>query len=281
MCAGRLLALGARDAARDAEGAWITTFHGFCRRILRAHAVAAGLDPGFTVLEPADGRAAQREAFDAALAGFLAEPRAAALDLAAAYTVDRLQRMVVTAHDALRSRGQTRPELPAAAARRPRRGNHGAADSVRDLRRRAGELPEQRRARRRRARCAAGLHRRARRRRRGRRRGREGRAGGRAPEDTGRRRLPRRAATPTGTRSPIAAPCRRSRSSTSCSAATPTPTRRPSASARPSTSTTSSCSSATSSPASPASPPATASASSASWSTSSRTPTRCSCSSSS
>ncbi len=109
---GRLLALGARDAARDAEGAWITTFHGFCQRILRAHAVAAGLDPGFTVLEPADGRAAQREAFDAALAGFLAEPRAAALDLAAAYTVDRLQRMVVTAHDALRSRGQTRPELP-------------------------------------------------------------------------------------------------------------------------------------------------------------------------
>jgi ATP-dependent helicase/nuclease subunit A len=109
---GRLLELGARDAAREAEGAWITTFHGFCQRILRAHAVAAGLDPAFTVLEPADGRAAQREAFDAALAGFLAEPRARALDLAAAYTVDRLQRMVVTAHDALRSRGQTRPELP-------------------------------------------------------------------------------------------------------------------------------------------------------------------------
>jgi ATP-dependent exoDNAse (exonuclease V) beta subunit len=110
----RLLALGSRDAARDAEGAWITTFHGFCQRVLRGHAVAAGLDPGFTVLEPADGRAAQREAFDAALAGFLAAPRAAALDLAAAYTVDRLQRMVVTVHDALRSRGQTRPALPQA-----------------------------------------------------------------------------------------------------------------------------------------------------------------------
>jgi ATP-dependent helicase/nuclease subunit A len=108
----RLLELGARDSAREAQTAWITTFHGFCQRILRAHAVAAGLDPAFTVLEPADGRAAQREAFDAALAGFLAEPRAAALDLAAAYTVDRLQRMVVTAHDALRSRGQTRPKLP-------------------------------------------------------------------------------------------------------------------------------------------------------------------------
>jgi ATP-dependent helicase/nuclease subunit A len=108
----RLLELGERDGAREAEGAWITTFHGFCQRILRAHAVAAGLDPSFAVLEPAESRAAVREAFDAALAGFLGGPRSAALDLAAAYTVDRLQRMVVAAHDALRSRGQTRPHLP-------------------------------------------------------------------------------------------------------------------------------------------------------------------------
>ena len=108
----RLLELGHREAAREAEAAWITTFHGFCARILRSHAVAAGLDPGFGVLDPADGRAAQREAFEAALADFLAAPRADALDLAAGYTVDRLQRMVVAAHDELRSRGQTRPTLP-------------------------------------------------------------------------------------------------------------------------------------------------------------------------
>jgi ATP-dependent helicase/nuclease subunit A len=108
----RLLELGEREAAREAEGAWITTFHGFCARILRAHAVAAGLDPAFAVLEPADARATRREAFDAALAGFLAAPRPDALDIAAAYGVDRLERMVVGAHDVLRSRGQTRPSLP-------------------------------------------------------------------------------------------------------------------------------------------------------------------------
>jgi ATP-dependent helicase/nuclease subunit A len=56
----RLLELDHRQAAREAEAAWITTFHGFCARILRAHAVAAGLDPGFAVLDPADGRAARR-----------------------------------------------------------------------------------------------------------------------------------------------------------------------------------------------------------------------------
>ena len=112
----RLLELGHREAA---EAASITTFHGFCARILRAHAVAAGLDPGFAVIDPADGRAAQRQAFEAALADFLAAPRADALDLAAGYTVDRLQRMVVAAHDELRSRGQTRPSLPPGRAADP------------------------------------------------------------------------------------------------------------------------------------------------------------------
>jgi ATP-dependent exoDNAse (exonuclease V) beta subunit len=109
----RLLELGEREGAREAEGAWITTFHGFCQRILRAHAVAAGLDPAFAILDPADARAARRTAFDVALAEFLAAPRAEALDLAAAYTVDRLERMVVAAYETLRSRGQTRPSLPA------------------------------------------------------------------------------------------------------------------------------------------------------------------------
>src|SRR3712207_936298 len=47
----RLLELGERDLARDAEGAWISTIHGFCARLLRGHAVSAGLDPAFTVLD--------------------------------------------------------------------------------------------------------------------------------------------------------------------------------------------------------------------------------------
>ncbi len=113
----RLLELGERERARDTEAAWIMTFHGFCARVLRAHAVAAGLDPAFAVLDEPGARALRREAFDAALAGFLADrpdgaSRADALDVAAAYTPDRLAEMVGDAHDTLRSRGQTRPVLP-------------------------------------------------------------------------------------------------------------------------------------------------------------------------
>ena len=112
----RLLELDQREAARDTEGAWVLTFHGFCARVLRAHAVGAGLDPAFAVLDEAAARAARRQAFDRALADFLADrdgtTRRDALDLVAAYGADRLEAMVRDAHDTLRSRGHTRPALP-------------------------------------------------------------------------------------------------------------------------------------------------------------------------
>ena len=47
----RLLELGDREAARDTEAAFVGTFHGFCARLLRSHSLAAGLDPGFAILD--------------------------------------------------------------------------------------------------------------------------------------------------------------------------------------------------------------------------------------
>ncbi len=47
----RLLELGEREAARDTEAAFVGTFHGFCARLLRAHPLAAGLDPEFAILD--------------------------------------------------------------------------------------------------------------------------------------------------------------------------------------------------------------------------------------
>ena len=43
----RLRERGAFEQARATEGAFISTIHGFCARVLRAGALAAGLDPGF------------------------------------------------------------------------------------------------------------------------------------------------------------------------------------------------------------------------------------------
>src|SRR4051794_20248626 len=60
----QLLERGERTLAQEAEGAWIGTFHGFCARVLRTHAVAAGLDPGFTVLDEATARALREDAFE-------------------------------------------------------------------------------------------------------------------------------------------------------------------------------------------------------------------------
>ncbi|WP_205697431.1 exodeoxyribonuclease V subunit beta [Conexibacter sp. SYSU D00693] len=112
----RFTELGERELATEAEGAWISTVHGFCMRVLKAHAIAAGLDPAFRVLDDREARGLREDAFERALAGFLDEAqnghRAEALDLVAARTPDRLQDMVEAVHGELRSRGQTRPRLP-------------------------------------------------------------------------------------------------------------------------------------------------------------------------
>ena len=111
----RFLELGRRDLARDAERAWISTIHGFCSRLLRAHALAAGVDPEFKVLDELESERMVLDAFDRALERFLheaAEP--VRLEMVAAYSPDRLRDMVRTAYSRLRSRGERRPTLPEA-----------------------------------------------------------------------------------------------------------------------------------------------------------------------
>ena len=59
----RLLELDRHDLARDLDGAWISTIHGFCHRLLKAHPFAAGIDPRFRVLDDARARVLRGEAF--------------------------------------------------------------------------------------------------------------------------------------------------------------------------------------------------------------------------
>ena len=91
--------LGRRDEARAAEGAWISTIHGFCSRVLRTHALSAGIDPDFRVLDELESERVATDAFDAALEAFMGEGEdPQRLEMVAAYTPDRLRDMVRTAY---------------------------------------------------------------------------------------------------------------------------------------------------------------------------------------
>jgi ATP-dependent helicase/nuclease subunit A len=160
----RLLELGEREAARDTEGAPIGTFHGFCARLLRVHALLAGLDPDFVILdEVASGRLVLL-AFRRALAALLSEERgggsrrAEAVDLVAAYGADRLRAMLLQVYAEQRSRGIGAPSLPVslaagqallepAAAERDRRALRTCALLDETLRSFAREYAELKRAR--------------------------------------------------------------------------------------------------------------------------------------
>src|SRR2546423_7665619 len=47
---------GRHDLARELDGAWISTIHGFCLRLLKSYPFAAGLDPPFPVLDDSQAR---------------------------------------------------------------------------------------------------------------------------------------------------------------------------------------------------------------------------------
>src|SRR5438309_10220978 len=92
----RLVELGRNDLARELDGAWISTIHGFCNRLLKAYPLAAGLDPRFRELDDAQGAVLRSEAFGAALAELLAGDDPQRLELLATYGIARLRRMLTT-----------------------------------------------------------------------------------------------------------------------------------------------------------------------------------------
>jgi ATP-dependent helicase/nuclease subunit A len=107
--------LEALSKAADAtDRAWISTIHGFCRRLLASHPAAAGIDPRFRVVdEPEADRLAAR-AFDDALQQLVTEGEADALEFAAANRRRTMLEMTRGAYDELRSHGYPDPQLPLA-----------------------------------------------------------------------------------------------------------------------------------------------------------------------
>ena len=103
----------ARELLGGIGGAWVTTIHGFCNRLLGGHPVAAGLDPRFRVLDAAEAERLARDAFEEALEAFLVGDEDGDRErTVAAFDVAGLRAMVVGGHAELRSRGVAEPRLP-------------------------------------------------------------------------------------------------------------------------------------------------------------------------
>jgi ATP-dependent helicase/nuclease subunit A len=107
----RLAESGRPELARELDGAWVSTIHGFCHRLLKTHPFAAAVDPSFRVLDESQGRVLRSEAFQRALGEFCRDGRPDRLRLLATYGAAGLRRMVTDVYETLRAAG--RPlELP-------------------------------------------------------------------------------------------------------------------------------------------------------------------------
>ncbi|MBA2357717.1 MAG: UvrD-helicase domain-containing protein [Actinobacteria bacterium] len=101
-----LLERGRHDLARELDGAWISTIHGFCNRLLKSYPFAAGLDPRFRELDEAQGSVVRSEAFERALTDFCSSDEPARLALLASYGSRRLRTMLIGVYETLRSAGR-------------------------------------------------------------------------------------------------------------------------------------------------------------------------------
>jgi ATP-dependent helicase/nuclease subunit A len=101
-----------RQALEATDRAWISTIHGFCRRLLASHPAAAGIDPHFRVVDEAEAERLAARAFDAALRELVESGEPEALELAAANRRRTLLEMTRGAYDELRSHGEPNPALP-------------------------------------------------------------------------------------------------------------------------------------------------------------------------
>ncbi len=101
----RLVERGRPELARELDGAWISTIHGFCHRLIRAYPFAAGVDPRFRVLDDSQARVIAGEAFEEALTVFCATEEPERLRLLATYGARPLRRMLAGVYETLRSAG--------------------------------------------------------------------------------------------------------------------------------------------------------------------------------
>lgn len=101
-----------RRLARETERAWVTTIHGFCRRLLGTHPVAAGLDPRFRVLDASEAGRLREQAAREAIQALVADGSDDVARTAASYQAWRVAKIALIAHERLRNQGMAHPRLP-------------------------------------------------------------------------------------------------------------------------------------------------------------------------
>lgn len=84
-----LRAAGLRAEARALDAGWISTIHGLCTRILKRHALGAGLDPMFSVADAVEAGSFRIEAFEGSSRELL-DSSAATAELFDAYGFERV-----------------------------------------------------------------------------------------------------------------------------------------------------------------------------------------------
>src|SRR5579863_3275511 len=92
---------------RDLESAWVSTIHGFCARLLRENAIAAGIDPRFTVLDARESDELQFICLNVALDELVSERRDDALALIGILQEPKIGGDMKNAYDGIRSAGKT------------------------------------------------------------------------------------------------------------------------------------------------------------------------------
>ncbi|HEX2292117.1 MAG TPA: UvrD-helicase domain-containing protein, partial [Gaiellaceae bacterium] len=97
---------GRADLARSLDGAYISTIHGFCNRLLKASPFEAGLDPRFRELDDAQASVLSSEAFDEALDAFCGPDDEERARLLTTYGARGLRRMITGIYETLRSAGR-------------------------------------------------------------------------------------------------------------------------------------------------------------------------------
>jgi ATP-dependent exoDNAse (exonuclease V) beta subunit len=93
------------------ERAWVSTVHGFCARLLREHAVFAGVDPEFRIVEGNETWRIERESIAAAIDALFQEHPARLRALIRGLSSSEFEEAILSAYDTMRGAGKRVEDL--------------------------------------------------------------------------------------------------------------------------------------------------------------------------